>query len=393
MKFREYTMESVLDSIIDYRGKTPKKSINGIPTLSAKSVKNNHIDYSECYFISESEYKKFMVRGFPQKGDVLLTTEAPMGLVARLDRNGVAVAQRLLTIRGKKDVLDNGYLLYLLQSPYGQSLLKAKETGTTVTGIKQSEFRKIVLRIPDLETQKKIAKVLSALDDKIELNNQINKNLEEQAQALYKSWFVDFEPFGGVVPKNWYRGKIKDILKLNRHAIKPGENAELPYLPIDVIPMNTLAVTEFRPNEEAKSSLVKFAKNDIIIGAMRVYFHRVVIAPCDGITRTTCFTLTPYDENYLSFALLCCNQNEVIEYAQATSKGSTMPYAVWENGLGDKIIIIPPCEVASKFNDLVLPVINQIQSSYFENHSLKLLRDTLLPKLMSGEIDVDNVEI
>jgi type I restriction enzyme S subunit len=96
------SMENALDEIIDYRGKTPAKSQTGIVTLSAKSVKDGYIDYSKAYFISELTYKKFMVRGFPQKGDILLTTEAPLGLVAKLDRDKVGLAQRLLTLRGKE---------------------------------------------------------------------------------------------------------------------------------------------------------------------------------------------------------------------------------------------------------------------------------------------------
>lgn len=148
MRYKTYTMEDALEVIIDYRGKTPKKSEKGIPTLSAKSVKNNHIDYDSCYYISSDEYKRFMVRGLPQIGDVLLTTEAPLGMVAQLDRNDVGIAQRLLTLRGKQGILDNEYLLYYLQSPIGQALLRARETGTTVTGIKQSEFRKIQIDIP-----------------------------------------------------------------------------------------------------------------------------------------------------------------------------------------------------------------------------------------------------
>lgn len=177
MKFDIITMEDALDALIDYRGKTPKKSDKGIMTLSAKSVKNNHIDYSLCYFISEEEYKRFMVRGIPKKGDILLTTEAPLGMVARLDRDDIAIAQRLLTLRGKKDVLDNDYLLYYLQSPLGQASLRARETGTTVTGIKQSEFRKIEIKLPAYKFQRKISSILRAIDDKIELNNAINNNL------------------------------------------------------------------------------------------------------------------------------------------------------------------------------------------------------------------------
>ena len=177
MTFEKLVMEEALDAIIDYRGRTPQKSPIGIPTLSAKSVKNGQIDYSECYYISPEEYKKFMTRGFPQKGDILLTTEAPLGMVAKLDRADVAVAQRLLTLRGKKEVLDNDFLMYYLQSSEGQGLLKAKETGTTVTGIKQAEFRKIVIEVPDFQTQKKIAAILSALDEKIAINRAINDNL------------------------------------------------------------------------------------------------------------------------------------------------------------------------------------------------------------------------
>ena len=177
MKFNVMKMEDALDALIDYRGKTPKKSESGIMTLSAKSVKNNRIDYSQCYFISEDEYKRFMVRGFPKKGDILLTTEAPLGQVARLDREDVAIAQRLLTLRGKENVLDNDYLLYYLQSPIGQASLRARETGTTVTGIKQAEFRKIEIKVPDYEEQKKISGVLKVIDQKIELNNEINNNL------------------------------------------------------------------------------------------------------------------------------------------------------------------------------------------------------------------------
>lgn len=177
MKFKTYTMEDALEAIIDYRGKTPKKSDSGIPTLSAKSVKNNYIDYSLCYYISPNEYKNFMVRGFPKIGDVLLTTEAPMGVVARLDRDDVAIAQRLLTLRGKKNILDNEYLLFFLQSPIGQALLKTRETGTTVTGIKQAEFRKIQINIPEIDIQRKIGGFLRTLNEKIEINNKINENL------------------------------------------------------------------------------------------------------------------------------------------------------------------------------------------------------------------------
>lgn len=390
MKFREYTMESVLDSIIDYRGKTPKKSINGIPTLSAKSVKNNHIDYSECYFISESEYKKFMVRGFPQKGDVLLTTEAPMGLVARLDRNGVAVAQRLLTIRGKKDVLDNGYLLYLLQSPYGQSLLKAKETGTTVTGIKQSEFRKIVLRIPDLETQKKIAKVLSALDDKIELNNQINKNLEEQAQALYNSWFVDFEPFGGVMPADWAQADIYSLAEVIYGAPFASKYFNNTGDGIPIIRIRDLKEQKFityTTEKHSKGYLLQ--KGDIVVG-MDGEFRPYIWGNSQAwLNQRVCVfkNKRPNGKAFLYYTikplLLAIEQTQV----------ATTVIHIGKKDFDLFKVALPANEILDKFDNITTPIIDQIVQNTFENKILCDIRETLLPKLMSGEIDVDNVEI
>ena len=221
----------------------------------------------------------------------------------------------------------------------------------------------------------------------------INNNLEQQARSLFKSWFIDYEPFQDTIPNDWKKGKLRDVLQLKRKSIKAGSNTTLPYLPIDSIPMRTFALTGFKPNEEAQSSLIAFDKDDIIIGAMRVYFHRVVLAPCDGITRTTCFTLTPFQKEYLSFSFLCCDQDSSIDYAQNTSKGSTMPYAIWDGGLGDMEIVIPSPQTAEKFNELVLPMLRQVQNSYFENNRLRELRDNLLPHLMSGELDVSNIAL
>lgn len=266
--------------------------------------------------------------------------------------------------------------------------------GSAVPTLNRNHIHTLPIEVPEsVGVQKKIGYYLRLFDEKIELNNEINNNLEQQMQALYKSWFIGFKPFGNTMPCNWKTGKLKEVLKLKRQSLKAGDNTELPYLPIDVIPMRTFALTGFKPNSEAQSSLITFDKDDIIIGAMRVYFHRVVLAPCDGITRTTCFTLAPYNNEYLSFALLCCDQESSIDYAQSTSKGSTMPYAIWEGGLGDMEIIIPTPEIAKKFNEIVLPMLRQIQNSYFENNRLREIRDALLPRLMSGELDVSDIDL
>ena len=298
----------------------------------------------------------------------------------------------VLVFQGSLNV-DKDFLYYILANDDFFAYSMATSKGTKMPRGDKKSIMQYELQLFDIKIQKRIASILKLLDKKIELNNVINNNLEQQARALFKSWFISYDPFQKTMPSNWRTGKLKDLLQLKRQSIKAGNNTELPYLPIDIIPMNSFALTDFKPNEDAKSSLVKFDKDDIIIGAMRVYFHRIILAPCAGITRTTCFTLVPYQKEYLSFAFLYCDQDSSIDYAQRTSKGSTMPYAVWEGGLGEMEINIPPQQIAEEFNMLVLPMLRKIQYSYFENKYLKELRDSLLPRLISGEIDISNINI
>ena len=339
--------------------------------------------------ITESGLRSCSTQLLP-KNTVLFSSRAPIGYVA-------IAANDVCTNQGFKSVIPNEntnplFLYYLLK--YNKDKIEGMGSGTTFKEVSGNTMKNIVVSVPtDKKVQERISSMLGSIDDKIEENERINNNLEQQMQALYKSWFIDFKPFGNTMPCNWKTGKLKEVLKLKRQSLKAGDNTELPYLPIDVIPMRTFALTVFKPNSEAQSSLITFDKDDIIIGAMRVYFHRVVLAPCDGITRTTCFTLAPHHKEYLSFALLCCDQDSSIDYAQSTSKGSTMPYAIWEGGLGDMEIAIPTLEIAQEFNEIVLPMLRQIQNSYFENNRLREMRDGLLPRLMSGELDVSDIEI
>lgn len=211
-------LDDVIECLIDYRGKTPKKSSSGIKMLSAKTVKMGYIDYANAYYISKEEYKKFAVRGKIQKEDILVTTEAPLGCVAKLTRDDVGIAQRLLAIRGKKGVLDNDYLMYFLMSKKGQHELFSRETGTTVTGIKQSEIRKIKIPVPDIKVQKKLSKILTIIDLKIEENNHRNNNLYDIASKLYEEKFITCRN------EEWNEYKLIDIADIvNGYSYKGTE--------------------------------------------------------------------------------------------------------------------------------------------------------------------------
>lgn len=191
--WRELPLEECLSAIIDYRGKTPRKTTTGIPLITAKIIKAGRINTPQ-EFIASTDYDNWMRRGLPREGDIVLTTEAPLGEVAQLDGQKVALAQRVVTLRGKDGVLENNFLKYALQSHRVQEDLRRRATGTTVLGIKQRELRKITLAIPPIEEQRRIAHILGTLDDKIDLNRRMNQTLESIARALFKSWFVDFDP-------------------------------------------------------------------------------------------------------------------------------------------------------------------------------------------------------
>ena len=396
MRYKTYTMEDALESIIDYRGKTPKKSEKGIPTLSAKSVKNNHIDYDSCYYISSDEYKRFMVRGLPQIGDVLLTTEAPLGMVAQLDRNDVGIAQRLLTLRGKQGVLDNEYLLYYLQSPIGQALLRARETGTTVTGIKQSEFRKIQIGIPDIENQRKIGGILRGLDDKIAINNSINKNLEQQAQALFKSWFLDYEPWDGSVPDSWNSGKLGNFVEIKRGGSpRPIQeylsDSGLRWLKIsDVTSLQTPFVIDIKDHIiEAGLRKTVFLKAGSLVLSNSATPGVPKIIDVDSCIHDgwLYFPESKFSKEYLYLYFKYIRQQLV-----NLSNGSVF------NNLKTDILKgyptkLPDKETLQRFDNIVKPMFLQMQNLTRESHKLVDMRNALLPKLISGELDVSNIDL
>lgn len=403
-EWKEYKLIDVLDALIDYRGKTPKKVEKGIPLITAKIVKNGRIN-APNEFLAEEDYDNWMVRGFPNAGDVVLTTEAPLGEVAQLDERKVALAQRIVTLRGKKNVLDNTYLKYYLLSNIGQSRLKARETGTTVTGIKQSELREVLVTCPPFETQHKIANILSSLDDKIEVNRRINEQLEELAQALFKSWFVDFEPFKdgefveselGMIPEGWKVCELQELVNIKRGGSpRPIQNflAETGYNWLKIsdatstsspfiyeikecIKEEGLSKTVFLKagnlvlSNSATPGIPKFLGIDSCIHDGWLYF------PKSNLSNEFLYLLFKYKRKYL------------------ISQGNGSVFTNLKTDIVKMMqLAIPDDSIISSFDIVIKSIFENIKKNQQEITHLTNLRDTLLPKLMSGEIDVNEVKI
>jgi type I restriction enzyme, S subunit len=417
-------LEECMEAIIDYRGKSPDKTDSGVPLITAKIVKSGQIEPITEY-IAEDDFDDWMRRGMPKNGDVVITTEAPLGEVAQLDNRKVALAQRIITLRGKSDFLENTYLKYHLISEFVQEQLRNRSTGTTVLGIRQSELRKIQLVIPPFAEQKRIAHILGTLDDKIELNRRMNATLEAIAQALFKSWFVDFDPVRakmsgesedsicqrlgltretlalfpdrlveselGEIPGGWHWGTLRDIAENPRRGIDPkAVPPQTPYIGLEHMPRGSIALGDWGIASQAESNKFSFETGEILFGKLRPYFHKVGVAITDGICSTDILVIRPLKPEW--FAILLCHISSVslIDFVATASEGTRMPRTNWAD-VAKYDISLPDFEIANLFMNIIKPMIGLIKENLLQKKNLSELRDTLLPKLLSGEIEVGDL--
>ncbi|MDM7857082.1 restriction endonuclease subunit S [Thiopseudomonas acetoxidans] len=225
-KWTKATIADVLELVIDHRGKTPKKlgfddfHCSGYQVLSAKHVKTSGLtSLDSIRYANESMYNKWMKVPL-QKGDVILTSEAPMGETYYIDGSvQYLLGQRVFGLRPKQELIEPLYLLSWLSSQVGQSKLKERATGSTVQGIKQSELLKVEIELPPLFVQRAIAANQSSISEKIQLNSKINQTLEQMAQAIFKSWFVDFDPVKAKIAALEAGGSEDDALLAAMQAI------------------------------------------------------------------------------------------------------------------------------------------------------------------------------
>ena len=210
-EWNHFALGEITELVIDYRGKTPKKlggdwCKQGYKALSAKNIKTGRIVQAETIrYIDESLYRKWM-KDEVQRGDILITSEAPFGQIFFWDSDEkIVLSQRLFCVRIKPEY-DARFIYYYMTTPEFQSELDGRATGTTVIGLRQPELMKCVIRCPEIQEQKVIAAILSSIDAKIIANEKVNDNLQQQAQAIYSSMFID-NPNPA-----WSHGHLSDLI-------------------------------------------------------------------------------------------------------------------------------------------------------------------------------------
>ena len=358
--FTKAKLSETCKLVTDGTHDTPKTLPSGIPFIKAKQIANGFIDFDDCEYITYKDHLKVISRSKPEKGDILFAhIGATLGATAYINTDIEFSIKNVALFKPDPKLIYPQYLYYLVKNDDFQRNIIGRRTGAAQPFVSLEILRNQEIYFhTELETQRKIASILSAYDHLIENNNKRIKILEEMAQVIYQEWFVhyhipEYENIRlinsgtelGEIPDGWEIGILSDIIDNISESTYPGQHLNnLVYLPIDCLPRKRLALTDSKPIFEAQSSLILFKTHDILFGAMRPYFHKVIITPFNGVTRKTCFVLRPKYAELLAYATLVMFQRKTIDYANKLSKGSTIPYVSWDGSLANMMVLIPPKE-------------------------------------------------
>lgn len=400
---------------------SPKKTMDGKFLITSRHLNEHTLDYSNAYRISGSDFEEINRRSGVDRWDILISMIGTVGEVYMEKRMALDYAIKnvgLFKLGG--DEVRARWLYYYLKSPKARSYIRMNMRGSTQQYIPLGALRAMPIPYPtDAEKMERIVATLSCLDDKIELNNRMNKNLEEMAQALFKSWFVDFDPVKakmegrepagmdaetaalfpdefedsklGPIPKGWRVGVLGEATAAQRvNFILSDIGGNYPYVGLEHIGRKHLMLESWGSASEVSSQKSAFRRGNILFGKLRPYFHKVAIAPVDGICSTDILVFDANDDWYC-YSLGHLFSSELVDYATRLSQGTRMPRVNLRDIVGYKVAL-PRIGVAATFSRLTSPLVSQMLFNASESKTLATLRDTLLPKLMSGAIRVPEAE-
>jgi Restriction endonuclease S subunits len=391
----------------------------GVPVIRGQNMGFGRWVSGEFVFVSLQKADD-LSGNIAREGDLIFTQRGTLGQVAIVPPKPYekyVISQSQMKLSADKSKANVMFLYYLFSSQEHQEYIRQNAIQTGVPHTNLEHLRNTPLYLPPLSEQQKIVRILGSLDDKIELNRQMNETLETMARAIFQSWFVDFDPVrakadgrqpagmdtemaalfpeglevvdGREVPKGWPIGILGEIVELRTDRIEVNaERNNLRYIALNDIPSKSLDLSYYQFGSDVNSSIIAFGKGDILFGSMRPYFHKVGLTFFDGITRTTTFVLRPRKKVFRHYSLFTLFSEDVVSFATTASVGTTIPYVKWD-ALQDYSIVIPPEPLLDVFEKTVCSLIEKIGVNGEQSRTLAQIRDELLPKLLSGEISVD----
>lgn len=407
MEWKEVRLGDVVEIVNGFAFKSKAFTLEGIPVIKIKNIKAGKVILNDLDYISTSDINPKYTK--IRSSDILITMtgnrmdgspETWVGKVSLFRHQGdFYLNQRVSALRLIDDSLDNNFLSYYLSSWQSQLYfaLNSNSSGgqANITPAVVQEYR---LMVPELETQRSIASILSSLDRKIELNNKINADLEEMAQAIFKNWFVDFEPFKdgkfvdselGMIPEGWKVGRLTEIASyMNGLAMQkfPPENNEdsLPVLKIKELGQGFCGTDSDRCSCNIKDEC-KIHNGDVIFSWSGTLLVDVWCGGDCGLNQHL-FKVTSKD--YPKWFYYYWTKHHLQEFIHiAKDKAVTMGH-IKRGHLEEALVAIPDNDSMERAHELFEPILSKMISLRLENSRLSLLRDTLLPRLMSGELEV-----
>lgn len=370
---------------------------NGVPVYEQQHAIYDSRGFR--YYIDEQKFvemKRFQVN----TDDLIISCSGTVGKVSIIrddDPKGI-ISQALLLLRVDKNKILPLYLKYFFSSRDGYNAIVSRSSGSVQVNIaKRDVIEQIPLMLPKIETQRKIVGVLNSIDKKIDENERINKNLLEQALAIYKDWFCDYALSDGILPENWKITTIGAISSLVTRGIAPkyDDSSDQIVLNQKCIRDHTIDISLSRRHLPKKINEKWISKGDLLINStgtgtlgrvaqvwfeannMTVDSHVTIVRPKDPIL-----------QSYIGFWGLS-HESEI----EAQHTGSTGQTELPRDRVKAMELPLPDEDTLSKFNELVIPMTSTVISNQEENARLSQLRDVLLPKLMSGELDVSGINI
>ena len=383
----------VCELIVDCPHSTAKDEGQGIPLVRTPNIGKGRLEFAGIHRVSETVYNLRIERATPKAGDLILAREAPVGNVALImPGQKVCLGQRVVLIRPNQIKADSAYLTYYLLSKDVQHRLKSNANGAVVAHLNMDDIRNLEIELPDISVQKRIAGVLSCLDDKIALNNRINHNLEEQAQALYKSWFIDFEPFKdrkfvdselGMIPNGWHFGTLSELATITMGQSPSGSSFNEEGNGIIFYQGRTEFGFRFPSIKLFTTEPTRFSTPRSILMSVRAPVGDINVSKKRCCIGRGLASIEPFMKSYSFVLYTIKGQSEQLDLynGEGTVFGS-----INRKELEGLSVIIPPEDIINSFNELVTPLDTKIEELSDENDNLQIERDILLPQLMSGSL-------
>ena len=419
-EWREVAVSDIADLSGGFAFKSEDYALSGRFILRTLNIRDDcSISRDDAVYLPEElcpQYARFELKPNDTLFVMVGATLGKVGFVRETDLPAL-LNQNIWLVRAKQDVADPRFVHYAFRHAVKASLGWA--SGSARDFVRRDDYRDLQLSVPPLREQRAIAHILGTLDDKIELNRRMNETLEAIARVLFRSWFVDFDPVRakaegrdhglpkpladlfpdsledsarGEIPKGWQIGTVGDLCtRILEKVDDPEDWRGQRLIDLSRMPQNSIALTEWGLGEELTTSVTRFSRKDTLFGAIRPYFHKVGVAPIDGVTNVSVFVLRARRESDWPFVGILCSMADTIEYATRVSRGTKMPVITWPD-LRDYQCVVPSPAVRDAFALQTGSLLERMMGCIHESRSLATIRAALLPRLVSGELRIKDAE-